>query len=110
MAQAILFDMDGVLADVGESYRRCIVEAAAALGVEVTPMDIRAAKAAQSERDVLVLPPTPSGHVPELQLEEGHFKAYRFRSLKEETAWIPDSGSSRIDAVLERHFAQGDLS
>ena len=72
--------------------------------------DIRAAKAAQSERDVLVLPPTPSGHVPELQLEEGRFKAYRFRSLEEETAWIPDSGSSRIDAVLERHFAQGDLS
>ena len=72
--------------------------------------DIRAAKAAQSERDVLVLPPTPTGHVPELQLEEGRFKAYRFRSLKEETAWIPDSGSSRIDAVLERHFAQGDLS
>ena len=72
--------------------------------------DIRSAKAAQSERDVLVLPPTPSGHLPELQLEEGRFKAYRFRSLEEETAWIPDSGSSRIDAVLERHFAQGDLS
>jgi hypothetical protein len=53
--EAILFDMDGVLADVGESYRRCIVEAAAALGVEVTGMDIRAAKAAGDANNDWVL-------------------------------------------------------
>jgi len=44
--EAILFDMDGVLADVGDSYRRCIIEASAVLGVEVTSEDIKEAKAA----------------------------------------------------------------
>ena len=68
--------------------------------------DIRAAKAAQSKRDVIGLPAAPDGTLPELQLEEGRFKAYRFRVPSEDTAWIPDAGSSRIDAVLERHFAR----
>ncbi|MFU8807301.1 MAG: aminotransferase class I/II-fold pyridoxal phosphate-dependent enzyme, partial [Bradymonadaceae bacterium] len=44
--QAILFDVDGVLADVSESYRRCIIDTAASFGVEVSPEDVTAVKAA----------------------------------------------------------------
>lgn len=42
--QALLFDMDGVLADVTESYRRAIVATAESFGVEVSQQDIAAAK------------------------------------------------------------------
>ena len=34
--EALLFDLDGVIADVEESYRRCILETAETFGVEVT--------------------------------------------------------------------------
>jgi HAD superfamily hydrolase (TIGR01548 family) len=44
--EALLFDMDGVLADVSRSYRRAIVDTAASWGVTVTTDDIAAAKAA----------------------------------------------------------------
>ena len=44
--QALLLDLDGVLADVSGSYRAAIIAAAADLGVTVTPADITAAKAA----------------------------------------------------------------
>jgi histidinol-phosphate aminotransferase len=43
---AILFDMDGVIADVGLSYREAIVQTADSFGVSVTPADIDAIKAA----------------------------------------------------------------
>lgn len=42
----LLFDLDGVLADVSRSYRRAILETAAALGVVVDAEQVRAAKAA----------------------------------------------------------------
>ena len=42
--EAILLDIDGVIADVSRSYRRCIVEAAASFGVTVTAEDIADAK------------------------------------------------------------------
>jgi histidinol-phosphate aminotransferase len=43
--QAILFDMDGVLVDVSDSYDLSIIETAASFGVTVTREDIAAAKA-----------------------------------------------------------------
>ena len=43
--QAILFDMDGVLADVSRSYRVAIQQTAGRFGVEVSPSDIEAIKA-----------------------------------------------------------------
>jgi len=43
--EAILFDMDGVLADVSQSYRQAIIETAAAYGVAISGDDITAAKA-----------------------------------------------------------------
>lgn len=44
--EAILFDMDGVLADVSRSYRAAIVQTAAAFGVRVTAEDVAWVKAA----------------------------------------------------------------
>ncbi|MCA9542830.1 MAG: aminotransferase class I/II-fold pyridoxal phosphate-dependent enzyme [Myxococcales bacterium] len=44
--QALLFDMDGVLADVRASYRQAIIQACAAFGVAVDHPDIEAVKAA----------------------------------------------------------------
>jgi len=43
--QALLFDLDGVLADVRESYLEAIRLTAATFGVAVSPEDVRAAKA-----------------------------------------------------------------
>ncbi|MFQ5523544.1 MAG: aminotransferase class I/II-fold pyridoxal phosphate-dependent enzyme [Acidimicrobiia bacterium] len=49
--QALLFDLDGVLADVSGSYRAAIVETAATFGVEVSSRDISLAKAAGDAND-----------------------------------------------------------
>ena len=43
--QAIIFDMDGVIADVSQSYRRAIVQTAATFGVQITAQDIERIKA-----------------------------------------------------------------
>jgi hypothetical protein len=43
--RAILFDMDGVMADVSQSYRAAIIQTAAQFGVQLTGADISAAKA-----------------------------------------------------------------
>jgi HAD superfamily hydrolase (TIGR01548 family) len=43
--EALLFDMDGVLADVSRSYREATIRTAAAFGVELTMADIEAATA-----------------------------------------------------------------
>ncbi len=43
--QAVLFDMDGVLADVSESYRAAIIGTAASYGVELAAIEIARAKA-----------------------------------------------------------------
>jgi HAD superfamily hydrolase (TIGR01548 family) len=42
---ALLFDLDGVVADVSGSYRRAILETVASWGVELTPEDVVEAKA-----------------------------------------------------------------
>jgi histidinol-phosphate aminotransferase len=46
MPEAMIFDLDGVLADVSGSYRATIIETAAAFGVAVTSEQISAQKAA----------------------------------------------------------------
>lgn len=53
--QGLLFDMDGVLADVSQSYRRAIVETAAGYGVELPPEEIQAAKSEQGANNDWVL-------------------------------------------------------
>jgi histidinol-phosphate aminotransferase len=42
--EALLFDLDGVLVDVSDSYRRSIIETAASFGVTVSGLDIEEAK------------------------------------------------------------------
>lgn len=42
--QALLLDLDGVLADVSQSYRRCILETALTYGVEIEFAAVQAAK------------------------------------------------------------------
>jgi HAD superfamily hydrolase (TIGR01548 family) len=49
--EAILFDLDGVLADVSQSYRKAIIETAAHFGVAVSAESIRARKAAGGAND-----------------------------------------------------------
>lgn len=49
--ECIVFDMDGVLADVSRSYRTAIIGAAAEFGVTVVPENIRAMKAAGNAND-----------------------------------------------------------
>lgn len=43
--QAIIFDLDGVLADVSKSYRRAVLDTAAHFGVSLSRSDVAAAKA-----------------------------------------------------------------
>jgi histidinol-phosphate aminotransferase len=43
--EAILFDMDGVIADVSRSYRAAVVQTVSSFGVAVSPADVAAAKA-----------------------------------------------------------------
>ena len=53
--EAILFDLDGVLADVSRSYRQTIISTAASFGVVVTPQQIEGAKnAGNANNDWLV--------------------------------------------------------
>lgn len=49
--QAVLFDLDGVLADVSHSYRQTILATAQAYGVTLTPADIATAKAEGNAND-----------------------------------------------------------
>jgi len=53
--EALLFDLDGVLADVSGSYREATLRTAAAFGVEITIRDIEAATAAGNANDCWVL-------------------------------------------------------
>ncbi|MFN0011182.1 MAG: TIGR01548 family HAD-type hydrolase [Phycisphaerales bacterium] len=53
--EALLFDLDGVLADVSQSYRRAIVETCALYGVDLGPADVAAAKAAGNANNDWVL-------------------------------------------------------
>lgn len=53
--QAILFDMDGVLADVSHSYRSAIEQTALAFGVRVSQAHIAAAKAAGNANNDWIL-------------------------------------------------------
>jgi histidinol-phosphate aminotransferase len=53
--QALLWDMDGVLADVSQSYRQAIVRTAATFGVEISHSDIAQAKMAGNANNDWIL-------------------------------------------------------
>jgi histidinol-phosphate aminotransferase len=53
--QALLFDLDGVLADVSRSYREAIIQTCASFGVTISPDQITAAKAAGNANNDWIL-------------------------------------------------------
>jgi histidinol-phosphate aminotransferase len=53
--ETIIFDLDGVLADVSRSQTVAIIETAGSLGVEIGPADVELAKAAGNTNDDWVL-------------------------------------------------------
>lgn len=53
--QALIFDMDGVIADVSMSYRTAILETAKSYGAEITHSDINDAKAAGNANNDWIL-------------------------------------------------------
>ena len=85
--QGLLFDMDGVLADVSESYRRTIIETAATYGVELGAGEIQAAKAEEGSNNDWVLTKKLLGrHGVQADLAE---VTERFESLYQGTANRP---------------------
>lgn len=100
--EALLFDMDGVLADVTQSYRRAIVETAAHFGVEVTPDQIAAAKAAgTASDDWAVTHHLVGGAAPEVSYEDVRdvFESFYQGGLK-------DRESLLVDPKLLRSWAE----
>jgi len=53
--EALLLDLDGVLADVSRSYRMAVLETARAFGVELDPDEVRRAKEAGSANNDWIL-------------------------------------------------------
>ena len=59
--EALIFDMDGVLADVSGSYREATLQTAADFGVEISIQDIEAATAEGNANDCWVAHPPSDG-------------------------------------------------
>ncbi|MCB9760206.1 MAG: aminotransferase class I/II-fold pyridoxal phosphate-dependent enzyme [Alphaproteobacteria bacterium] len=100
--EAVLFDMDGVLADVRGSYRAAIRETAAAFGVTVTDADIQAVKAlGDANNDWVVtrrLLAAAGVDAPLAQVTEVFEDLYQTRLYKAETllvdrAWLEALGA-----------------
>ena len=98
--KALLWDMDGVLADVSQSYRAAIILAAKSFGVVVTGEDIGAAKAAGNANNDWVLTHRlvsekmaaqgrPASHVPSLDaVTEAFEKVYQGGLWKTESLLV----------------------
>ncbi len=68
---AILFDMDGVMVDVAESYRAAIIATTAHFGVEITPEEVAAAKlAGDANNDWMLTQRLLSSHEVHLPLKQ----------------------------------------
>jgi len=69
--EALLFDLDGVLADVGGSYRRCVLETVASYGVPLTRAELEAeVLAGQANNDWVLARRILNGRGVEVSLEE----------------------------------------
>ena len=71
---------------------------------------LSAARAKQTESTSVQLPRTPSGQTPEILIELGRFRAYRFNPQGGTQEWQYDAGSGRIDAALERYFLEEEVA
>jgi HAD superfamily hydrolase (TIGR01548 family) len=94
--EAILFDMDGVLADVTRSYNRAIRETAAQLGAAVTAADVAAEKQrGDANNDWILTRRLLSARGVEVSQEE---VTRRFEALYQGTAEAP--GLHREESLL----------
>lgn len=96
--EALLFDMDGVLADVSVSYRRAILETAASFGEEFTAAAVAEAKRRPgSNNDWVLTRDLLAGRGVDVELDEvvDRFQAI-YLELADQERLIPDR------AVLER--------
>lgn len=85
--QAVIFDMDGVLADVSTSYREAILQTAASFGVELTKEDISQEKArGNANNDWVVTQRALARRGVEAPLEE---VTSRFENAYQGTADLP---------------------
>jgi len=90
--EALLLDMDGVLADVSRSYRRCIQETARYFGAALSSADIAAAKREPGSNNDWVLTRTllaRSGIDVSLTEVTSRFEAY-YQDLSATETLIPD--------------------
>lgn len=94
--QAILFDVDGVLADVSNSYRQCIIETAASFGVTISAGDITEVKRqGDANNDWVVTRRILAHHGVDADLEE---VTRRFEELYQGTQDNP--GLRRTEGLL----------
>ena len=101
--QAILFDLDGVLADVSRSYRMSIIETAKSFGVEVTLDDISAIKAqGNANNDWDVTQRMLASRGVELSLAE---VTERFESIYQGTEDVPGLRSTET-LMVERSWLE----
>jgi histidinol-phosphate aminotransferase len=94
--EAVLFDVDGVLADVSRSYRQCIIDTAASFGVVVSPSDITEAKnQGDANNDWVVTRRLLAARGVEVSLEE---VTERFEAIYQGTEEAP--GLRRTESLL----------
>ena len=92
--QAIIFDLDGVIADVSGSQVLAIIETARSFGVEIEPSDIEAAKGDGNSNDDWELTRRLCRGGVDAPIEE---VTDRFETLYQGTeglAWAQDGGAS----------------
>ncbi len=104
--QGLLFDLDGVLADVSQSYRRAIVKTAATYGVKLGAGEIRAAKTeAGSNNDWVLTRKLLQRHGVEANLSE---VTGRFEGIYQGTRGRP--GLRETESLLSPPGLLGRLS
>ncbi|MHA1568914.1 MAG: aminotransferase class I/II-fold pyridoxal phosphate-dependent enzyme [Alphaproteobacteria bacterium] len=105
--QALLFDMDGVLADVSQSYRAAIAATAESYGVSVTTDEISAAKAeAGANDDWLVTQRLLARHGVEADLAEVTARFEKLYQGTPEQAGLREKETLLIDHDLLRRLAE----
>ena len=110
--EALLFDLDGVLADVEDSYRRCVIETAGAFGVRISRADLETeVMAGHANNDWVLTQRILKAHGVDAALTE---VTERFQEIYEGTTGKPGLRESErllVDrGVLERLAARYPLA
>jgi len=101
--EALLFDMDGVLADVSGSYRQAIIRTCSLFGASIGPEDIRQAKAAgNANNDWELTQRLLARHGVEAPLDA---VTERFEELYQGTADIPGLYTTERPLLTDQQLA-----